>query len=303
MTHQDREHLDALRQDITGGSLHFRSWGAFRSFDQEETEVAADALQAEPDPIFAKKQLIRPSFPAWASINAHRSQLRKWWYQATMPYVVDGVRLIRRKSVEKITQAVEKASAQLAVMAGELDAQRDTIAQEGKARLGRLWRDDYLPPTFKNQFSVEFRERSIEPPSYLAHSNSEEYQRQLARTLDDIRQSQRMLEQQMWRQLFALVSKLETSLAPDGKVYASHLQNIHNLFDNLAELNFEGTALFQNCIASAKETLADVSADDLRSSRGLRAEILEDVKSLAKNCAAQVQAMTAEAAPLQTSAA
>lgn len=270
--------LEAVRETLTGASLQIHWWSPLKGLENDEKETAAASLEASREFLLGRKKILDDSHPRWKAVVNVRTRLRQYWDFATMPYCMQGVRMVLRAKKSEIFAKIEEFQAELSEASRQLDEVRYELIDTARRQLGRMFRAEYYPDTFQGKFTLEARERSIEPPSYLMHTNAEEYRRELERSLSDIQQGLAKFEQDCWRQLAGLAEKLH--LAMTGRLQGSSLENFAGLFDRVAFMNFEGSEAFKQALGKAQDILEDVSVDDLRKSSGLKGRIKADIESL-----------------------
>ena len=278
----DLNTLQQIQATLTGGSMQIRWWNPVKGFAGNEISEAAEAMNADREVISARKKVLDIHHPAWKGVVGIRTQVRNWWDHNTLPYVFSGVRLLRIQNLPEMMTELATYTAELAVAVQALDAALPDLVERARDRMGRLFDPTVYPASFKGMFGFEFRERSIEPPSYLRHTNAEEYKRQLARSLEDIGASMKKFEAQCWNRLSDLTARLQQMTSEGGAVYGSTLSNFQKLFDQVATLNFEGTQCFQEALGEAREILDGVTPEELRASQGLRQEVYAKAGAMAR---------------------
>ena len=278
---------EQVREFLTGSTLSFHWWGASRSFERDGILATAETLEADHEMISARNRIIDTRHPAYRALTSLRSSIQHHWKQHTMPYVIPGMRLARREQMPDLTDSLQRLAADAAVLAGKLDLARGEIIAQARSRLGKLFREWHYPESFVELFTVEFRERSIDPPNYLAQSNAEEYKRQLMQSVRDVQVSLDKFQTECWQHLGELTRKLTTMLRlkddpeQDVRLHQSQVSNFKSLFDRTARLNFQGTALFSTAMREAQTILAGVTVEELRDSKGLRGRVRADLEGLA----------------------
>jgi hypothetical protein len=266
--------------ELTGASVHVRWWNEEKGLEADERLTASSALNADAAVLRARKRVIDTDHPAWKAVVSVRSDFRRWWESASIPFVYPGVRLIRRSAKPEVWAAVEGYSRDLSDAVRLLDDARDELVGRARRTLGAMFRPEYYPHTWRGLFSLEVRERSIEPPSYLAHANSEEYKRELERSLGDIRSSLLRFEQAAWKELSDLAFKFTAKLTDGGPWAQANLDAMQRLFDRVAVWNFEGTAAFKDAVERTREVVSGLTAADLRAREGLRDQVRSEMVEL-----------------------
>lgn len=271
-----------VRDLLTGSSLTLHWWRASKGVAGDQKAELCDSVDAEDKGLSATKKLIAPSFKPWKAVTSLRSRIRTHWEDESFPFILPGVRLVLRQKMPSLRRELAQMMEDLEGITRDLDDSLFEILADGRKRLGRLFDVADYPTTFRDLFSMEFREHSIEPPSYLAHSNAEEYQRQLQASLGDVEAGLKKFEAQVWAELGTLAARITAACTPreDGTmppVFAATIAGVKPLFDKVASLNFSGTAVLQRALREVKEMLDEVRVEDLRDSKGLREEVKEQV--------------------------
>ncbi len=281
MKKKEMERLQEIQEALTGASLSFHWWAPYKKLEQGERATAADALEADSETLSAKKRLIdTKTCQPWLDLVKAQNNVRGWWEFNSFPYTVKGMRLILREKKKELFARVGEFQEEIAELAKRMDGQRKEILAEAKAKLGTMYRPDAYPKAgeWAGEFRVEVRERSIEPPSYLQHTNAEEYRRELQKNLMDIQGSMRKFEEQCWKRMGQLSASLAAGLQPDGKLHGSNLEGFQKLFQQVGNLNFEGTAVFREAMQEAKGILEGISVEELRTLRGLKVDVRQQME-------------------------
>lgn len=288
--------LKAIQEALSGCSLTFHWWGIMRTADARENEKAAASINADADVIRTQRRLIDTRMEEWKNLQQIRSAAKQWYDWNTFPYVVGGQRLFRRERREGIWSKVREYSVMLAEATARLTAKRPEIVDWARKKLGDAFDESLYPADFANKFSMEIREHSIEPPSYLRHTNAEEYQRTLQRSLLDIQDSMRRFESQCMQQIGQNIGRIANNIANDATVRESTVRNMQETFGRIAQMRFEGTAVFHEAMKEAEGIINGVTLFDLRNSKGTRDETRKKLEALMARHKELQQAVIAKAA-------
>jgi hypothetical protein len=272
--------LEEIKATLSGASMTLHFWRPEKACRKEERHAAAVALEADDRRIKARKEVIDTSHPAWRAAVKARTAARAWWDFSTFPCLVPGQRYFLRSRREELWAAAAEHGAALAKDGADLDACREELVAEARASLGRTFDPAAYPISWEAEFSVELREHAIDPPSYLAFTNAEEYQRELQRSLRDIEAGMRRFEQDCFRQMGEASARLLGNLQDGARIMGGNVESFRRLFSRVAQMQFEGTQVFRSALAEAQDVLDGVEPDDLRRSAGLRAETRERLEAL-----------------------
>ncbi len=281
MKKKEQERLQELQDTLTGASLSFSWWAPYKKLEEGERATAASALHATDETLSAKKRLIDTrSDGAWKNLSALQVKIRGWWDFNSYPYTVKGMRLVLREKKKDLFGQVAEFQGEILEAGKRMDEERGSILAKAEQQLGNMFRADLYPKKgeWHKEFTLEVRERSIEPPSYLQHTNAEEYKQELKKNLQEIQVSMRKFEEGCWKRMGQLSNSLAAGLSPDGKLHASNLAGFQNLFQQVGNLNFEGTAVFKEAMNEARDILDGVSVEELRTLRGLKVDVRQKVE-------------------------
>ncbi len=280
----NKEHeLDSLKQvqeALSGCSLTFHWWGILKVVDREDNETAAKALNAESNAIRTQRRLIDTGLDEWKALQQIRSATKQWYDWRTFPYVVTGQRLFRKEMRDTIWSQVAQFAEELNTAANALNNRRADVIEWAKAHLGDAFDERLYPEDWRKSFALTIREHSIEPPSYLRHTNAEEYQQTLRRSLQDIGASMQRFESQCMAQVGSSVGRLASALTNGGGIREATVANMQDTFKRIMEMRFEGTAVFKSAMREAEDIVNGVSMFELRNSHGTREETRKKLEQL-----------------------
>jgi hypothetical protein len=271
---------ESLLAGLAGCVLRFNWWTPTRAFSGSETAKVAATFQASENAISNRKRLISNSQMTWKKLGALKTAIRGLWVHYTLPYYLDGVRLMPRAVKDELFAKLEAFRPELKALVSELQSERENICAAAKEALGDLYEESLIPTNFANVFGFTLREISIEPPRHLMHTNSEEYRRELAQSVSDVRETFERFERETWSRLGKLTNTLLSSLSGEQRIFGSQLENIQAEFDRIALLNFEGTEIFRSAAKDLGALVGGVSAEELRASEGLKAEKRDDLAKI-----------------------
>lgn len=262
--------LERVREALSGCSLHFNWLGIQRSVSKNVNDVAAAAVKASSRAFKGVSTLIDTSMQEWKDLQSLRTALTAEYNYKTFKYVIEGQRLFRKDMRESIWGDVAVAAKEIQSAARKLQAKRDVVIAWAAANLGDAFDGANYPDDLSTKFGVSIREHSIEPPSYLMHTNAEEYKQTLKRQLADIQSSMQSFERDCMQQVGESVGRMVQALGTGGTMRESTLAGMQSTFSRIATMRFEGTAAFKAAMEEARGAVDGVSLGDLRRSHGAR---------------------------------
>jgi hypothetical protein len=272
--------LQQVKEQLSGVSLSLPGWGILRKVSSVQNAAAAAAMKANPKLVKASRVLVDVEMEEWKDLQAARTGARAWFNYHTFPYCVEGQRLFRKDRRDSIWRHAKEWAEEIKEAADKLTDSREGILEWAQGELGDAFDPNLYPQDFADRFSLIIREHSIEPPSYLMHTNAEEYQRTLERQLRDVESSMRDFEQQCTQSVGESVGRILRAVNTDGKLYSSSLEGIQKVISRIGMMRFEGTAVFQAAMRDAKEAIQGVGIAELRRPGGVRKKTTERLKQL-----------------------
>lgn len=271
-TQKEFDSLKEIKEQLSGCSLKWSWLGIQRKVQHAVNAKAAEAIGANEKETSTNRYIINRKMPEWEHLQHIRSKLNGDYWFRTFDYVIDGQRIFRRDMKEEIWGLVDAAKKELYEAAAAFQAKRAEVVRWAQENLGDAFDASLYPQDLSLKFNVEIREHSIEPPSYLRHTNAEEYKQTLNRTLMDVRRSMIDFERQCQSQVAQSIGNVMRALTTGGPLHASNIDNVQEVFRRIATMKFEGTRAFQEAMKAAQEAVDDTDVGELRRSKGCREE-------------------------------
>lgn len=272
--------IDQVKEMLSGISLKLGGFGVQRQVAKAENDLAAEALEAEPAAIKTSRLLIDRNMEEYKDVSRIRTACREWFYSLTLPYPVDNIRLFRRDMRDKIMAEADEWRGRIRRAASRLTLKSEEILAWARKSLGRAFDAKLYPEDYCTEYTFDLREHSIEPPSYLAASNAESYKRELARRMSDIEAGMQQFERQCMEQIGGNVSRLVSAMSGGTRLEGSNLEQMRKVFQRIATLKFQGTAVFKQAMEEFKESVDGVGASELRRPGGVRDETKAKLEGL-----------------------
>ena len=160
----------------------------------------------------------------------------------TLPYVENGVRLIRQSDIDAFVHTMEGFREELVQAEAELNAVFDQIKSDARKRLGRLYNPSDYPPEVRGLFHVDWDFPAVEPPHYLMHLNPELYQHEQERVARRFEEAVQLAEQAFIAEFAKLVSHLTRALQSgqggEQRIFRDSLVgNLSEFFEKFRHLN------------------------------------------------------------------
>lgn len=267
-----------MRETMGAVKVSFRWLGTRRSLSDQQTRQAATQFDADAEQVTAYKKLVDTKHPAWKALTAIKNEVVAYWRGMTLPYPIEGVRLMRRDDIAKFEDRMQGFRERLAEAVVNLEAEFESIKVRAREHLGSLYDPADYPASLDGLFQISWEYPPVEPPRYLMHFNPELYAQEQSRIQQRFEASIALAEGAFAEQLQNLVSHLIERLtdSPDGqpKVFrASVVENFREFYQQFKNLNVRGNTELDALVSQANNLVSGIDVQDLRNSAHLRENI------------------------------
>lgn len=267
-----------MRETMGAVRVSFRWFGTRRSLSDQQTRQAAANFDADAEQVSAYKKLVDTKHPAWKALTAIKGEVVSYWRGITLPYPIDGIRLMRRDDIAAFEDRMQSFRTRLAEAVQTLQLEFESIKSRAREHLGSLYDPSDYPASLEGMFQINWEYPPVEPPRYLLHFNPELYAQEQQRIQQRFEQSIAMAEDAFAEQLQSLVSHLIERLtdSPDGqpKVFRnSVVENFREFYNQFKNLNIRGNTELDTLVTQAHNLVAGLDVQDLRNSAHLRENI------------------------------
>lgn len=265
-----------LQNQASGVRVSFTWMGTKKTLSPGERGKAAAVFGAEGQSLSASKKLIDTKDEAVRKLTELKGQIVHYWKTATLPYVEDGVRLIRRDDVDEFVVTMDEFRKELETAVAALDKAFPILREQAAKRLGELFRAEDYPTSVIGMFDVEYDFPSLEPPDWMQATNPQLYEQEKKRIAGKFEEAVRLWEQSAANELAEMVGHLADKLVTneEGKKLVfkdSTVTNLKNFFERFKHLNVNSNAKLDELVAEAEELLGGKEPKDLREDDDLRA--------------------------------
>lgn len=267
-----------MRETMGAVKVSFRWFGTRRSLNDNQTRQAAANFDADAEQVSAYKKLVDTKHPAWKALTAIKGEVVSYWRGITLPYPIDGVRLMRRDDIAAFEDRMQGFRERLQEAVANLQTEFESIKTRAREHLGSLYDPSDYPTSLEGMFQINWEYPPVEPPRYLLHFNPELYAQEQTRIQQRFEQSIAMAEDAFAEQLQSLVNRLIERLtdSPDGtpKVFQrSTVENFREFYTQFRNLNVRGNTELDALVTQAHNLVSGLDVQDLRNSAHLRENI------------------------------
>lgn len=277
-----------LRQQTAAVRLMHSKLGVRRALSRDQVKTAAEAFHADGELLSASRRILDTKDEAYRAVTSTLSRARAYWRTMTVPFPVDGIRLIRKDLIPQFDEAMQKHRIELIDAVQALAARYQALRVEARDRLGDLFNPEDYPSSITKQFALRWEYPSVEPPNYLKDLNPELYEAEAKRVQQRFETALAMAEDAFAAELQSLVSHLVDKLTGDEgdgkpKVFRNTaVTNLSEFFARFSAMNVRSNSELSALVHQAEKIIAGVDPNDLRKDGALKQHIatsMEQVKA------------------------
>ena len=271
-----------LRRTAAAVRVLLHWWGVHQALTASQKEEFGSVASADARFLTAGKKLVDVRHAAFRKLTGIKTRIGNYWRGISLPYVENGVRLIRQSDIESFVHMMEGFREELTGAEFDLNLVYDDIKSDARRRLGRLYNPNDYPNELRDLFGVEWDFPSVEPPSYLMRIAPEVYEEERQRVAARFDEAVRLAEQAFATEFSRLLSHLTARLAngDDGsrQVFRdSVINNLTGFFERFKELNVRSNPELDMLVEQAQQMVRGVTPQNLRDSDSLRQQMVGEM--------------------------
>jgi len=206
--------------------------------------------------------------------------VRALWEKSTLPYVEDGVRLLRKDGVEVFEAKMGEHAKELTRLAVEVQSARAEIIAEARVRRGKAFNLGDYPADLSSLFGLSWSYDVLTVPEALREVGGGAYAAEQARHAARLLGAVQLAEEAMMGELAGLLDRLSGQLAPPvgnerKPVTTAAVEGLRELCSTFAMSLGWGADDLEDIAQEAGEAIAGVELNELRRNWQRRGEVRE----------------------------
>ena len=253
--------------------LSISQWTARKRDGAATRRVARDYNASETAGNYNKALL--PKDTALAAIHAKTGEIRNWYYENTLPWGLDGSRLLPANNFMAFSQQMSKYRSEWDGLVADFLAAYDQAKRNAVALLGNLYDPHDYPSAdeVERKFAIDLAVFPVPTTDFRVQVGQEALAALSADVERRVSDAQAAAMADLWQRLYDVVEKLADKLAdPKGIFRDTLVQNARDLCALLPRLNMTGDAKLEGMRQSVENMLAGVSPETLRRDETVRAD-------------------------------
>lgn len=269
---------EELQSNMSAVRLAIHWFGTRRSVSASQKNRAAETFDAESNFVSMDKKLIDTQHHAWKNLVAVRGKITTLWKDISLPYPESGIRLIKRRHVDRFTQQMTSLQGDLCEAERELDNHYDELRNAARRRLGSLYSSGDYPASMLGLFRVEWDFPNVEPPDYLRLISPNLYQAECERVRSRFEEAVSLAEDAFFSELAKLVEHLTERLSgtEDGKPKIFRdtvVTNLLDFFERFKRLNIGSSDELDRMVSDVQGIIDGITPTGLRNNQTLRQHV------------------------------
>lgn len=255
-------------------------WTA-RKVDQLATTTANTAHKASPMAGKYHKKLL-PSAIELENVNTIAGQIRKYFYEQTLPWMADGSRILSSQNYLIFAAEIRKMKASFDAAVADFEKAYPDLQKRAKSELGELYDEtEYpLPEEIKERFGIEVTYFPLPDVKDFRTEVSDFEKKEFVKKMRVV-ESQAMRE--CWQKLHDVVHIAADKLSQPGAIFRDSLiENITEITKLLPRLNITEDKELERARKEVEKLVSSLSADTLRQNQNERdkaAKSLSDIEA------------------------
>lgn len=265
-------------------SLHVTAWDANRR-DARLSEQVASENEVQDQRLCRLRKSLFPRNDAMKQVYGILREVRNFHYKNTHAWMFDGPRILMTTNYEAYMREIRAYKAKLEPALQNLKAQYDTLKEEARKVLGKLYNPLDYPEASKmiTRFGIEVSVQGLPDSSNLLELGLETTEAQELRTKleADMQGTFERANRRMWEDLYNRLNKLVVKLgSPDETIRKGALNSVMELADLLPKLNITNDAGLDAMAQRLKDSLGGFTAEGIQANPNVRAQAAERAASV-----------------------
>jgi hypothetical protein len=234
--------------------------GAWRQFSDDQNAKAAGVFDANARKVRGKKEVVDRTNEHWKKVNGLCNAAYAYWKAKTVPYPVDGKRLLKKSDVPEFEAFMQTLGGQLATAKLKLSDHEADLLQVSEKELGELYSSADYNGGIAARFDVSWSFSEEQPPDYLRQLHPELYEREQKRIVALFDQAVADATHEFTEELAKVVSHIAETLAvtpgEKPKIFKdSTIGNLQVFFERFHSLNIGNDAELEAMVEKAKAAI------------------------------------------------
>jgi hypothetical protein len=256
------------------------SWlGRRKALTSDEKATAAEAVGMESQSFSGSKLLLHSKQENVKTMTWLKNEIKSYWESVTLPHPETGIRLLKRSDLNDFRENMDAKASMVGEAARAMQANRQSVLDDARQRLGPAYRESDFPVDFSEAFSVSYTFPSVEPPAYLAQLAPDVYERALAATQAKFMEAANLAQQGFVEEFAKRVEEFVNALSgenAEGKpkiIRESHIGNLVEFFERFRSLKIGNLEELDTLVNRAEQAVDGVQREALRDNTSFRNRI------------------------------
>jgi len=242
--------------------VHITQWTG-RKLDKRATETVTSTHATDSKVGNYTKKLL-PGCKELERVNLLAGQIRKYFYQETLPWFSDGARIIKSDSYMQFMSEFAKMKSDYDSAVSDFLGAYPYLQVKARLMLGSLYSTEEYPDVslLGRKFNCEVQIMPLPDVKDFRVEVGDAEREKFQKAMADV---QREAMQDCWSRLFGVVQKAAEQLAkPDYRLRDSLLENVSEICALLPRLNISDDPALEEARRKVEYTIASMNPETLR---------------------------------------
>lgn len=264
--------------------VNISQWAA-RKLDKEATATVIKAHKTDATAGGYNKRLL-PNAKELQDVNQHASQIRKYFYEQTLPWMSDGSRIISAKNILKFRTTIKKMQTEFEGAVNDFEAAYPRLQAQAQKTLGGLYNPEEYPAHshVKEKFKCEVISYPLPDVNDFRVEVTETEKKQFIHKMKEVEAA---AMREVWERFHGVVKAAAEKLsAPDAIFRDSLMENMKEMCSILPALNISEDPKIDAMKKEVEKLIGSYSVENLREDKGERSKAAKKLKEVQDKMAA-----------------
>lgn len=250
-----------------------------RKADKKATDTVMKAHKTDATAGSYNKRLL-PGAKELEAVATISTQIRKYFYEQTLPWMTDGSRIISAKNHLPFASEIKKKMNEFESAVKDFEAAYPRLQAASQKTLGGLYNAGEYPShsEIKGKFNCEVNYLPLPDVKDFRVEVSESEKRAF---VEKMKQTESAAMRSVWERLHGVVKAAAEKLSsPDAIFRDSLLENVSELCDLLPALNVSDDSKLEDARKDLQKLVGGYSLDSLRADKSKRKEAAKKLKDV-----------------------
>jgi len=279
----DIDLTEELQANTIAVSMKLTRFGNSKKLDENCHEEVARVIDANIDRIKATEVIVNSKHPAYKAVTSHMSKAKRYFVDHTVTYPEPTIRLLNAGKLNDFNQTIEDYIGEMHDLVDTLDSHRDILVEDARIALGKAFKPEYYPTSFRGSFSIEVSYPSIGPDERLKQLNPGLYEEQERRFKQQMEQAISDTTTALAMELEKIFTRISESVSNGRTIRSDMFNPLNSFLERFEDLRLGSSPAIREVVDRARDILNQSDGVALVRSATARANLASALAPLSDN--------------------